>query len=73
MSAIEFIDVVEVPRPPGLMTVDQVTDVLAIGRTTVYELIKSNDLELVHVRRCARITVDSVTAYIERCRRAEGS
>lgn len=43
---------------------------LGIGRTSAYELVRAGELELVHVRRSARVPVASVHAYVHRLRKA---
>ena len=41
-------------------------DHLKVSRSTIYRLIQSGDLKLVHFRTCARITADSLDAYCDR-------
>ena len=38
-----------------LLTVLEAAERLAVGRSTVYELTATGELELVHIGRCARI------------------
>ncbi len=38
-----------------LMTIPQVADELGIGRSSVYELIKSEELTTIHIGRSVRI------------------
>ena len=54
---------------PLLLTIPQAAAVLAIGRTTVYELIGAGDLEAVHIGRSARVPVAALEDYVERQRR----
>jgi excisionase family DNA binding protein len=54
---------------PLLLTIPQAAAVLAVGRTTVYELIAAGDLEAVHIGRSARVPVAAVEDYVERQRR----
>ena len=54
---------------PLLLTIPQAAVVLAIGRTTVYELIGAGDLEAVHIGRSARVPVAALEDYVERQRR----
>ena len=43
-----------------LLTILDVAHVLAVGRTTVYELIGAGRIETVHIGRCVRIPVEAV-------------
>lgn len=54
---------------PLLLTIPQAAAVLAVGRTTVYELIGAGDLEAVHIGRSARVPVAALEDYVERQRR----
>ena len=54
---------------PLLLTALQAAQLLAIGRTSVYELIATGDLETVHIGRSMRIPADSVHAFIALRRR----
>ena len=51
-----------------LLTVEQVADLLKIGRTTIYELMNSGDLPSVTIRRCRRVLRSDLNAYIARLR-----
>lgn len=51
-----------------LLTVEQVTEILNIGRTTVYELINSGELPSITIRRCRRVLRSDLDAYIARLR-----
>jgi len=42
--------------------------VLAVGRTTVYELIGAGDLEAVHIGRSVRVPVDALRAFVDQQR-----
>ena len=54
---------------PLLLTIPQAAAVLAVGRTTVYELIGAGDLEAVHIGRSARVPLAALEDYVERQRR----
>jgi excisionase family DNA binding protein len=56
---------------PGrlLLTVVQAAEMLAIGRTTVYQLISAGDLEVVHIGRATRVPVAAVEDLVTRLRR----
>ena len=58
---------------PLLMTIREVAVGLRIGRSTVYELIASGGLEVVHIGRAARIPVQAVYALVQRLRVEEAS
>jgi excisionase family DNA binding protein len=53
---------------PLLLTIPQAATVLAVGRTTVYELIGAGDLEAVHIGRAVRVPVDALRAFVDRQR-----
>jgi len=52
-----------------MLTVVEAARRLAIGRSTVYELLASGALESVHIGRLRRIPVDSLIEFVEQCRR----
>ena len=49
-----------------LLTPREAAQVLRIGRTTVYALIKSGDLHPVHIGRSCRISQAEVERYVRR-------
>jgi excisionase family DNA binding protein len=51
---------------PLLLTIPQAASALAVGRTTVYELIGAGDLEAVHIGRSVRIPVDALQSFVNR-------
>ncbi len=51
---------------PLLQTVEGTARVLNVGRSTVYELLKSNELEAVKIGRSRRITTASIKAMVSR-------
>jgi excisionase family DNA binding protein len=53
---------------PLLLTVEQAAQQLGIGRTTVFALLKSGDLESIPLGRLRRIPAECITEYIERLR-----
>jgi excisionase family DNA binding protein len=53
---------------PLLLTIPQTAAVLAVGRTTVYELIGAGDLEAVHIGRSIRVPVEALESFVERRR-----
>ena len=57
--------VVSAPTAPLLLTVPEAARVLAIGRTTLYELISNGAIETVHIGRAIRIPVEATRAFVE--------
>jgi excisionase family DNA binding protein len=55
---------------PVLLTVSQAAQALAVGRTTLYELIRGGELEAIRIGRSTRIPVDAIATYVDRQRRA---
>ena len=51
--------------PPLLLTVPDAARALAIGRTTLYELIAERRIEVVHIGRCTRVPVDALRTFVE--------
>jgi excisionase family DNA binding protein len=49
-----------------LLKIPEAAELLAIGRSTVYELIALGHLETVHIGRSVRVTTASIEAFIER-------
>ena len=53
---------------PLLLTIPQAACVLAVGRTTVYELIAAGALETVHIGRSVRVPVEALRAFVDQQR-----
>lgn len=51
-----------------LLAPERAAEQLGVGRTTIYALIASGDLESVKIGRSRRIPVDALVAYVERLR-----
>ena len=49
---------------PLLLTIPEAAALLSIGRTTVYELIGSGAISVVHIGRSARIPVASIHDFV---------
>jgi excisionase family DNA binding protein len=49
-----------------LFTVEEAAEVLRVGRTTIYALIRSGDLRPVHIGRCCRISRGELDRYVAR-------
>ena len=56
---------------PLLLTIPQAAFVLAVGRTTVYELIGAGILEAVHIGRSVRVPVEAVRAFVDQQRASQ--
>jgi excisionase family DNA binding protein len=52
-----------------LLTPEEVAEMLGIGRTKVYELMRLGLIESVKIHGCRRIPTEAVHDYIERLRR----
>lgn len=52
-----------------IMTIDELMEYLAIGRTTAYKLMKSGKIKALRIGRLYRIPKKSVDEYVEQMRR----
>jgi excisionase family DNA binding protein len=50
---------------PVLLTVEDAAQVLALGRTKVYELVESGALRSVKIGRCRRIPVQALREFVD--------
>lgn len=55
-------------RPRLLLTVVEAAEVLGVGRSTMYELIRTGQVEVVHLGRCARVPAAALDEFVERLR-----
>ena len=53
---------------PLLLTVEETADVLRIGRSKVFDLIRCDELESVKIGRLRRVPEDAVREYLRRLR-----
>ena len=51
---------------PLLHTIEQTRELLACGRNSVYNLVKSNELTMIKMGRRSLITDESICAYLDR-------
>ncbi len=51
--------------PPGLLTVDQTARRLGLGRTRIFDLMRSGQLASVRVGKSRRVPTTAVAAFIE--------
>jgi excisionase family DNA binding protein len=56
--------------PPRFLTVEQVATTLAVSERLVYKLVKSGQLQSVHVGSAVRVMESDLWAYVERNRTA---
>lgn len=56
-----------------LLTIREAAQVLGVGRTTVYELVANDELEVVHIGRSARIPTAAVDDFVDRLRSRRAS
>jgi len=67
----DFGQIQEAPRPL-LLSAKEAAELIGLGRTTIYRLMDSGDLEFVHVGKSRRIPLDEAHAFVARlCRRSE--
>jgi excisionase family DNA binding protein len=58
-------DVVDLEAPVLLLRVEEAAARLGIARTSMYQLVKSGEVESVHVGRLRRIPVACLEEYVE--------
>lgn len=56
-----------------LLTPEDAAELLAVGRTKLYELLRTGALESVRIGAARRIPASALTAYVERLRRDEAA
>ena len=54
---------------PALVTVGDAGRILAVSRSTVYELIGAGKLEVVHIGRSVRVPLDALAAFVASLRK----
>jgi len=50
----------------GFLTVDELCEFLRIGRTSAYRLLKSNQIEAVHLNRKWLVSEQAVKDYLQK-------
>lgn len=58
-----------ITRPRLLLTVEEAAEVLAVGRTTVFHLIRSGQLATVQIGRLRRVPMDALHELTRELRR----
>lgn len=53
-----------------LLTPTEAATALGIGRSKVYELMQTGQLQSVHIGACRRVPADALTAFLEQLRAA---
>lgn len=56
---------------PLLFRIPEAAASLAVSRTVVYELIQRGELQVVHIGASARVTAQSLQAFVDRSAAAE--
>lgn len=59
-------DTDQATAPRVMLTAEQAAEAIGVGRTTMFALIKSGDIESVRIGRLRRIPLDSIEAYTHR-------
>jgi excisionase family DNA binding protein len=59
----------ELPDGVLLLTIVEAARVLAIGRTTMYELVGAGEIDVVHIGRAVRVPMAELHEYVARQRR----
>lgn len=54
-----------------LLRMEEAADVLTLGRSTVYELARTGQLETVQIGKSRRVPVQAIDDFVERARRGE--
>ena len=56
----------QLSAPRQMLTVEQAAEVLGLGRTTMFALIKSGEIESVRIGFLRRVPADAIDAYLAR-------
>lgn len=64
-------DIEIIPTPRVMLSITDAARCLSVGRSTMYELINSGAIETVHIGRLRRVPADSLSDFVERCRREQ--
>lgn len=53
---------------PSVLTIAEVSEILKVSRTTVYRIIKENELKAIKVRKTIRVKASDLEEYLSVCR-----
>lgn len=56
----------EAPTPRLMLTVEQAAEAIGVGRTTMFALIKTGEIQSVRIGRLRRVPADEIDAYTQR-------
>ena len=59
-------DTEQTTAPRMMLTPEQAAEALGIGRTTIFALIKSGEIESIRIGRLRRVPADAIKAYTSR-------
>ncbi|MDC7810697.1 helix-turn-helix domain-containing protein [Sphingomonas koreensis] len=48
------------------MTIEEAAGLLSIGRTRVYQLIASGEIEMIKIGKSSRVTTESLSSFLAR-------
>jgi excisionase family DNA binding protein len=51
-----------------LLSVEEAGEVIGVGRSTMYELLRAGEVESVRIGRCRRVPYSVLVAYVDRLR-----
>jgi excisionase family DNA binding protein len=54
------------PNPKFLLSIDEVSEALGIGRSAVYQLLAQEELPVVRIGKTVRIPIAAIEAFIRR-------
>ena len=55
-----------IPDDQLLVTPEEAARRLSVGRTTIYELMSSGELQSVNIGRCRRVPVSSLSSFVSK-------
>lgn len=68
MSPTNQLSLFSAATPARLLTIPEAAQVLGIGRSTLYELIGTGRVEVVHIGRAVRVPLAALIEFVERLR-----
>ena len=55
---------------PKVLTISDVSEILKVSRSTVYRIIKEQDLKAIKVRKTIRVKAEDLEEYLDSCMEA---